>query len=396
MYNFVIFSLSRWNIEYGCNIKDISVELSKAHKVLYIDVPLKRKERWFRTSTPRVKEVEQRIKERKELIEVSENLWHYVGDEILESVNGISNAFLFDVINEINNKRFARSIRKAISAVGFKEYILLNDNDIYNGFHLKKLLSPSLYVYYLRDRLQAMAYWKAQATRLESQLIKEVDLVVANSQYLADGAKEFNPMSYYVGQGCDLRHFLQRPDGDEAKDVLKGIRRPIVGYIGALNSERLDLSLILELAMRMKEFNFVFVGQEDGDFLKSSLHSFRNVFFLGKRDFSELPAFLYKFDVAINPQAVNEITAGNYPRKVDEYLAAGRPVVAAETLAMDPFREHVYLGNNAADFEGLIRKAIEEDTPELQDARRAFATQHTWENSVNRILEAVDRVSNEK
>ena len=50
MNDFVIFSLSRWNIEYGCNIKDISVELSRSHRVLYVDVPLKRKERWFKRS----------------------------------------------------------------------------------------------------------------------------------------------------------------------------------------------------------------------------------------------------------------------------------------------------------------------------------------------------------
>jgi len=66
---------------------------------------------------------------------------------------------------------------------------------------------------------------------------------------------------------------------------LKGIDRPRVGYIGALNSERLDLDLLHKLAMRMKEFNFVLVGQEDAKFLKSDLHRMGNVFFLGNRIF---------------------------------------------------------------------------------------------------------------
>lgn len=41
------------------------------------------------------------------------------------------------------------------------------------------------------------------------------------------------------------------------------------------------------------------------------------------------------FDVCMNPQLVNEITIGNYPRKVDEYLALGKPVIATKTLTMD-------------------------------------------------------------
>jgi hypothetical protein len=32
---------------------------------------------------------------------------------------------------------------------------------------------------------------------------------------------------------------------------------------------------------------------------------------------------------------LNETTKGNYPRKIDEYLAMGKPVVATKTIAMD-------------------------------------------------------------
>ncbi len=42
----------------------------------------------------------------------------------------------------------------------------------------------------------------------------------------------------------------------------------------------------------------------------------------------ELPGYIQHFDVCINPQKLNPITIGNYPLKVDEYLAMGKPVVA--------------------------------------------------------------------
>jgi glycosyltransferase involved in cell wall biosynthesis len=240
-----------------------------------------------------------------------------------------------------------------------------------------------------------MEYWKRHSSRLEPDLIRRADGIVANSQYLADYAKQFNSCSYYVGQGCDISHFLQVPDKQEGGELSK-IAHPRVGYIGALNSERLDIPLLVELANRMKDFNFVLVGQEDEGFLKSNLHELDNVFFLGRKDFSELPALLYGFDVAINPQRVNEITVGNYPRKVDEYLAAGRPVVATRTLAMKPFEDHVYLATDASDYESLVREALLEDSEFKGQGRRNLAAGHTWGNNVSEIMKAIDLMTHEK
>jgi teichuronic acid biosynthesis glycosyltransferase TuaH len=115
--------------------------------------------------------------------------------KIVGTMCQIKNNFLFDSINKINNKRFAKAIQKAVKAVGFTEYILLNDNDIYNGMYLKELLTPKKYIYYLRDNLQAMSYWKKHAGRLEPKLIGQADGVVANSEYLANRAKAFNKHS---------------------------------------------------------------------------------------------------------------------------------------------------------------------------------------------------------
>ncbi len=50
-------------------------------------------------------------------------------------------------------------------------------------------------------------------------------------------------------------------------------------------------------------------------------------------------AYIHHFTICINPQLVNPLTIGNYPRKIDEYLASGKPVVATATQAMEMFRE---------------------------------------------------------
>ena len=54
-----------------------------------------------------------------------------------------------------------------------------------------------------------------------------------------------------------------------------------------------------------------------------------------------MPAYLQHFDVCINPQEVNDITLGNFPLKILEYLAMGKPVVATAThLMTEVFSEH--------------------------------------------------------
>jgi len=388
-HNFVIFSLSHWNINYGCNIKDLSIELAKYHRVLYIDVPLKRKERWFMKDKPFVKEVDERIRSRKFLKRIDQNLWHYISDEKLESVNGLTNSLLFDSLNFINNRRFAAVIKEAVKSVGFDDYILINDNDVYNGLHLKKFLNPPVYVYYLRDMLSAFSYWKRHVSRLEPRLIKSADLIVTNSEYLATFARKFNSKSYYVGQGCDVTHYLKKPDKSEITKIFENIPKPIVGYVGALNAERLDIELIYAVAKKMTEISFVLVGPEDDTFKISSLHNLRNVYFLGKKEVQDLPKYIHGFDVAINPQKLNEITIGNYPRKVDEYLAAGVPVVATKTDAMSPFSNHVYLGQNAEDYCRLIKLAMEENSDSRINDRISLASSHTWKNNVLEILKAI-------
>jgi glycosyltransferase involved in cell wall biosynthesis len=64
------------------------------------------------------------------------------------------------------------------------------------------------------------------------------------------------------------------------------------------------------------------------------LHGYTNIHFFGAQDVNRLPEYI-KADVCINPQLLNETTKGNYPRKIDEYLAMGKPVVATKTIAMD-------------------------------------------------------------
>jgi glycosyltransferase involved in cell wall biosynthesis len=119
------------------------------------------------------------------------------------------------------------------------------------------------------------------------------------------------------------------------------------------------------------------------------LHQFPNVFFLGSKKESQLPNYLKGFDVAINPQLENHLTIGNYPRKIDEYLAMGKPVVATKTKAMEMFQNYVYQCSSYEEYSNLIETALSENSSQLEQERIAFANSHTWENNVNKIYNAI-------
>ncbi len=306
---------------------------------------------------------------------------------LIESINWLPVTGIFSLVNRINNKRFASDIKKAISQLGFSNCILFNDNDIYNGFYLKELLQPSLYIYYMRDFLQGYAFWKKHSSVLEPLLIKKADLVVTNSLYYKDYSLQFNSNTRDIGQGCKLDLF--NPENENPiPETMKKITKPVIGYTGALDSSRLDLSIIKTIANSDPEWQIVMVGPEDETFLQSDLHKCSNIHFLGRQPITALPAFISSFDVCINPQKVNPITSGNYPLKIDEYLAMGKPVVATYTKAMELFSNHVYLAKTPDEYPKLLKNALIQSSEKSQKAIK-FAQSHTWENSVSNLYRAI-------
>lgn len=393
----VVIGIQPWDIEIGSNCKNIAEEFARHNRVLYVNAPLDRITRLKEKNTSRIQK-RIRIQQGKEpdLVKLDENLWNLYPAGLVESINWIKSPWLYDLLNKRNNRIFAKAIGSAMLRLGFNNIILFNDSAMFAGLYLKEMLKPATYVYYMRDYLTKNPYWRRQGVRLEPELIRKADVVVNNSTLYADYGRQFNKHSYMVGQGCDVRLFNDADHEILPAPDMQPIPHPIIGYVGFLASRRLDIKLIAGIARERPAWSIVLVGPEDDVFKASELHEIPNVHFLGSRDSQVLPSYIKGFDVCMNPQLVNDATRGNYPRKIDEYLAMGKPTIATRTEAMDYFRDHTYLGTNMEDYLELIEKALAEDTPAKQNQRRAFATSHTWENNVAEIYRCIELVSSSK
>ena len=385
-YDFVIVSQQSWDVQIGSNIKDIALEIAKQHNVLFVNRPLDIKT-FLKNDSSEKAYIQKRRKAKKLNLEsINENLTVLTPKSMLMSINSLPDGKLFDHINKYNNRLLAKEIKKATTHLGFQNQVLMNDGEIINGFYLPELLKPEKSLYYYRDNFLAVPFWQKHGTRLQPELFKNYDAVVCNSEYLKDIAKEHNPNSFFVGQGCDYSAYANTTAVDT------NTSKPIVGYVGALNSLRLDLELLENLVEKNTQWSWVFVGPEDEQFANSTLHTHNNVFFEGSKKPTELGGYISSFDVAINPQRSNKVTIGNYPRKIDEYLYLGKPTVATETKAMHMFREHCYLATDATGYEMNIKRALEENSSQKEQARRAFAETHSWENSVDQIYNSIKQL----
>lgn len=383
----IITGLQSWDIQIGSNCKNIAIEFAKNNRVLYVNPP-----------TDRLSSFRYNFKSKGHkkngsdlnLTEVHKKLWVYYPRNIIESISRLPFNFLFDVLNHRNNQIFAREIKKVIDLLGFKNHIHFCDSDMFRSYYLKEFLKPSLYIYYSRDNLLAVDYWKTQGKRIEPLHMAKADMVMTNSTYLAKLASKNNTDSFFVGQGCDLSAF--RPEKIQTiPSDFKSIPKPIIGYIGALKALRLDIGVIEHIADAKPDWSLVLVGPEDEAFKTSNLHNKSNVYFLGRKEEEELPSFLNNFDVAINPQLFNEITIGNYPRKIDEYLAMGKPVVATKTDAMEYFSDNVSLAHNKGEWVSEIEKELNNNSGELTETRKNYAKQHTWGNNMSEIYKHIIR-----
>ena len=383
----ILFSLKPWDIEIGSSSRQYARVFAKNNnRVLFVNRALDRASILKFRNDPKIKKrLDSYHNKHRSMQQAEPNIWVLDPPVILESINKIPIPFLFDWLNRINNRRLARQINQSASRLGFSNIILYIENDFIRSFYLKEMIKGlSATIYYIRDYLPSQDYFKMHGKRLEPRLIQKADLVTANSTYLTNYAKKFNPHSFFVGQGCDIGLFSGEKKA-RPRDM-QAIGSPIIGYTGALLTTRLDIDLIRGIATCRKNWSIVLVGPEDEAFIASDLHQFPNIYFLGRKNLSELPEYIAQFDVCINPQLVNEMTQGNYPLKIDEYLAMGKPVAATRTEAMEMFGDYVKLGDNLEEYLLNIEELlVNGQEPELVGNRKAFARTHTWENCFARM-----------
>ena len=179
-----------------------------------------------------------------------------------------------------------------------------------------KNLNPKIVVYDCMDELSHFKGAHPDMIKNEASLLKLADVVFTGGQYLYEYKKDKHTNIYPFPSSIDQKHFESGLQGSDPEDQAN-IPHPRAGFFGVID-ERLDIELLDGLAQKMPHINFVMIGpvvKIDPAMLPR--HS--NIFYLGQKNYSELPAYLGNWDIALLPFAKNDSTRFISPTKTPEY-----------------------------------------------------------------------------
>lgn len=382
--NIVCVAMTTWEGDYMKAVVHMMGNLAKNNRVLFIDyaftfkdlvsgilgksnIPVKR----MLGISPRLRTISYQ----------SHSLYHLTLPPILP-INWISNSRIFDWIMDLQMWLVANfTIKKTLRNLKFDNPVMINAFNPILGVSLSKSLKVNRSIYYCYDEIAAADWCKKHGQRLEGKFAKNVDLVAVTSTALYESKSKINRNTILVKNGVDFNLFHQ------ARHIEKQSSRHTIGYVGSIDF-RLDYDLLEYLAVSMPESDFVFVGRITDPKGKSQMEVFPNVKFLGAQDPSLLPSLLAQFDVAIIPFVKNEFTRNIYPLKINEYLAAGVPVVATDFADLSDFSAYVSVVNSSEKFLGAILNSKLMKQTQI-DQGVAFAKSNDWSNRAEQLETAI-------
>jgi UDP-galactopyranose mutase len=223
-------------------------------------------------------------------------------------------------------------------------------------------LHPRLVVYDCMDELSLFKGAPPELLAREERLLGRADVVFTGGWSLYEAKRGRHPNVHGVPSSVDVAHFAAARNGLREPADQSGLARPRLGFFGVID-ERLDVALVAGAARARPDWEFVMLGPvvkiDPADLPRGS-----NIHYLGGKSYTELPAYLSGWDVALLPFARNDSTRFISPTKTPEYLAAGRPVVSTSIRdVVRPYGEEglVRIADDVDAFVAAVEAAMRED-----------------------------------
>lgn len=294
---------------------------------------------------------------------------------------------LYEKNFDVNINESVKQLDRLIEHFDIRDFVVIVEYPLW--LPLVQYLKEKYNCFVMYDYLDLFSGFEVDNHLLEindKKMLHVSDLVVATSEYLKNLIAGNSKKTIIVRNGTEFSRFHSGPD----HQVDLGLSKPIIGYYGAI-AEWFNVGIIEAIAQERPEWNIVLIG-EASMLNQRILKRYRNVYLLGEKDYSELPGYLYNFDVCLIPfKADSDLIKATNPVKFYEYLAAGKKIVATEIPELIPYKDqYVYLTNDSWEFIGYIDKCVNNsDLLATKTQMFDFARYNDWQTRCAEIKTAI-------
>jgi len=292
------------------------------------------------------------------------------------------------LVVDLNRRSLIRQVRSATRKLAFRDIV----NIVFNpaAGMVAGQIGESELIYYCVDEYTAFTGVPDGLKKIEDDLFQRADLVIVSAEKLLESKRHLNPNTHLIRHGTDWDHFRKAlyPETMIPREIAD-LPRPIIGFHGLL-ADWVDYDLLRKVAEHFSKGSVVLVGKVavDAEQKIKKLDGVSNIHLLGRKGYSELPAYCKGFDVALNPFAINELTLAANPLKVREYLAAGLPVVSTDIPEVRVLPD-VLVGTDHDDFILQIESAIAE--PQFPHEVSDRIKPESWESKIEELRSLLGR-----
>lgn len=292
-----------------------------------------------------------------------------------------------DLILRWNMKRLIKGLRRVMDQLNMTSPLVVNGLNPVLGLSMLNQLNECATIYYCFDEITIINWMSRHGSRYEPLYLQRIDAVITTSETLRRSKSVLQPNAYCVKNGVNFELFNQAQQVAETTAKSK----PIVGYLGTADN-RVNLDLVEHCVRTMPDVLFQFVGEVHEPSITQRLSVYPNVTFTPPHQPAELPPLLAQMSAAMIPFVCNEHTYTIYPLKINEYLAAGLPVVSTPFSLLDDFDGVIELADNPVDFALAIRRALADNSAQRIDGRICMAKGNSWEKRAEEFEAVIQQV----
>lgn len=298
------------------------------------------------------------------------------------------------LVGRLNRWLLARSLKKLTLQFDIQNPIIWTRLPTDLAWDVIPSLKPRLLVYQsidkfpehpriaedLRDRYRAV----------ERKFNEQADVVFTSARGLLEEKRQLNANTHFIPNGVSESFAAAKVIKIPKMEEITG---SVVGFAGALGTAT-DIEWIVQLATRMPDVTFVFLGTVDRTEPLLGLESMKNVILQGLVSHHELISWFQYFDAGLMPYKINAFQDYTFPSKLAEYLMAGLPIVATRLPELEYYQKVVKIADRPEAMMTDIRELLESrsrSNPELLKQRKEVAATLTWESQIVKIEDALEQ-----